>query len=429
MLTRRRFLNRVNGGIGLLAALRPDGLERILAAGRAVAGDSPEQVAADEDFWFQVQQAFTVDRNILNLNNGTMQPNLRTVQDAMRRHYEYSANAGAHTTGDLAEEIERVRRRLAIHAGCDAEEIAITRCGSEAGQIAVMGIDLRSGDEVLTTDQDYPRFLNSWKQRQLREGIVLKQAQLPPPWVSLDDFYSRLEKEVTPRTRVIMVCQMTHWTAQMSPVKRITQMAHQRGIDVMIDGAHGFMHYPVNVRDLDADYYIASLHKWCMAPPGNGFLYVRKSKISTLWPLTPAEEKMKNGIRKFEDVGTRTHANRLAIAEGITFNEGLGLERKAARLRYLKERWAKRLTQQPKVRFLTSLDPAESCAIATFTIEGADLAKLTNRLHDDYGIVVSHMKHAKFEGLRIVPNVSNTLREMDYFADVIEELIHKEALS
>jgi selenocysteine lyase/cysteine desulfurase len=282
---------------------------------------------------------------------------------------------------------------------------------------------------VLTTDQDYPRFLNSWKQRQLREGIGLKQVQLPPPWVVLDDFYNRLEKEVTPRTKVIMVCQMTHWTAQMAPVKRITQMAHQRGIDVIVDGAHGFMHYPINVRELDADYYVASLHKWCMAPPGNGFLYVRKSKIAALWPLTPADEKMKDNIRKFEDVGTRTHANRVAIAEGITFNEGLGLERKAARLRYLKERWAKRLKTQPKIRFLTSLDPAESCAIATFTIEGADLVKFTNKLHDDYGIIVSHMKHAKFEGLRIVPNVSNTLGEMDYFADTIEEMVRKGSLS
>ena len=425
MWTRRTFLGRVSGSVGLMAALRPDGLERVLAASRTVSDRSPEQVATDEDFWFEVQQAFTVDRNIVNLNNGTMQPNLRIVQDAMRRHYEYSANAGAHTTGDLAEEIERVRRRLAAHAGCDTEEIAISRSGSEAGQIAVMGIDLKPGDEVLTTEQDYPRFLNSWKQRQLREGIVLKQVQLPPPWVALDDFYNRLEKEVTPRTKVVMVCQMTHWTAQMAPVKRITQMAHQRGIDVIVDGAHGFMHYPINVRELDADYYIASLHKWCMAPPGNGFLYVRKSKIATLWPLTPAEEKMKDNIRKFEDVGTRTQANRVAIAEGITFNEGLGLERKAARLRYLKERWAKRLKTEPKIRFLTSLDPAESCAIATFTIEGADLVKLTNKLHDDYGIIVSHMKHAKFEGLRIVPNVSNTLKEIDYFADTIEELIRK----
>jgi selenocysteine lyase/cysteine desulfurase len=405
--------------------LRTDGAHRVLAAGRGIAGLTPEEVARDEDFWFDVQQAFTADRNIVNLNNGTMQPNLRVVEERMRRAYEYSAGAGAHTSFELDEEIERVRKRLAFHAGCDAEEIAIARGGSESGQIVLMGFDLKPGDEVVTTEYDYPRFINSLKQRVRREGIVLKQAPMPPPWVEQDDLYDRLVKEITPRTKLILICQMTHWTAQAAPVRRICDMAHQRGIDVLVDGAHGFMHYPVNVRELGADFYLASLHKWCMAPPGNGFLYVRKPKIAGLWPLTPSDEKLAGDIRKFEDVGTRTTANRVAIAEGLAFNEGLGLERKAARLRYLKERWALRLKAQPRVRFLTSLEPRESCAIATISIDGMDMAKLTAKLHDGYGIVVSHMKHAKFEGIRIVPNVSNTLREVDYFADSIEEVIRK----
>jgi len=425
MWSRRRFLGRVSAGVGALAVLRPDGVDRVLAAGRGAESLTPQEVAKDEDFWFDVQQAFTVDRNVVNLNNGTMQPNLRVVEERMRRAYEYSAGAGAHTSSDLNEEVERVRKRLALHAGCDAEEIAIARGGSESGQIAIMGFDLKPGDEVVTTEYDYPRFITSFKQRVRREGIVLKQAPMPPPWVEQDDLYNRLVKEITPRTKMIMICQMTHWTAQAAPVKRICDMAHQRGIDVLVDGAHGFMHYPVNVRDLGADYYLASLHKWCMAPPGNGFLYVRKSKIAGLWPLTPSDEKMAGDIRKFEDVGTRTAANRVAIAEGLAFNEGLGLERKAARLRYLKERWASRLKAQPKVHFLTSLKPEESCAIATISIDGLDMAKLTSKLHNDYGIVVSHMKHSNFDGIRIVPNVSNTLREMDYFAESIEEVIKK----
>ncbi len=425
MWNRRRFLERVSAGAGALAVLRPDGLDRILAASRGIAGLTPQEVAQDEDFWFYVQQAFTVDRNVVNLNNGTMQPNLRVVEERMRRAYEYSAGVGAHTSLELTEEVERVRKRLASHAGCDAEEIAIARGGSESGQIAIMGFDLKPGDEVVTTEYDYPRFINSFKQRARREGIVFKQAAMPAPWVEQDELYDRLVKEVTPRTRMILICQMTHWTAQAAPVRRICDMAHQRGIDVLVDGAHGFMHYPVNVRDLGADYYLASLHKWCMAPPGNGFLYVRKSKIAALWPLTPSEEKMAGDIRKFEDVGTRTEANRVAIAEGLAFNEGLGLERKAARLRYLKERWALRLQSQPEVRFLTSLKPEESYAIATISIKGMDMAKLTSKLHDSYGIIVSHMKHPNFEGIRVVPNVSNTLREMDYFAESIEDVIKK----
>ena len=178
-------------------------------------------------------------------------------------------------------------------------------------------------------------------------------------------------------------------------------------------------------RSYDCDYYVGSLHKWLMAPPGNGFLYVRKARIPTLWPLTPASEQQKNSISKFEDVGTRTQANRVVMAEALTFNEGIGIDRKSARLRYLKHRWADRLKAHPKVSFLTSLDPAESCAIAAINVSGVDMPKMAATLHDEHGIVVSHMKHERFEAFRIVPNIHMTLGEIDYFSDVMEEVIKK----
>jgi len=211
----------------------------------------------------------------------------------------------------------------------------------------------------------------------------------------------------------------------MAPVKRLGALARARGIQYIVDGAHGFMHIPFKVTDYDCDYFIGSLHKWLMAPPGNGFLYVRRDRIPALWPLTPAAESHKADIRKFEDVGTRTQANRVVMAEALTFNEGIGIDRKSARLRYLRDRWATRLKTNPRVTFLTSLDPAESCAIATINIAGVDMPKMAATLHEEHGIVVSHMKHPKFEGIRIVPNVSNSLREMDYFAEAIEDVIKK----
>jgi selenocysteine lyase/cysteine desulfurase len=427
MWTRRRFLERVGSGVGVVATLRAGGIERVLAAGQAVRGRSPQEVASDEDYWYEIQQAFTVDRNTINMNNGTMQPSLRVVEEAMQRNYEFSANAGIHTTDYFSHDLEIVRRRLAKHAGCSPEELALTRGGSEAGQIAVMGIDLKPGDEVLTTDYDYPRFLNSLRQRELREGIVLRKIALPPPPVPFDVFYRRIEEAITPKTRVLLVCHMTHWTAQMAPIKRLATLARAHDLHYIVDGAHGFMQVPINVVDYDCDYYIASLHKWLMAPPGNGFLYVRKARIPTLWPLTPADEKQKNDIRKFEDVGTRTQANRVVMAEALTFNEGIGIERKTARLRYLKERWANRLKANPRVTFLTSLDPAESCAIATINIAGVDMPKMAATLHDEHGIVVSHMKHERFEGFRVVPNIHMTIGELDYFSDVLEEVIRKMA--
>jgi len=427
MWNRRSFLRGSAAGVGVLAGAGGSALERVLAAGRATAGLSPEQVAANEDFWFEVQQAFTEDRNIINLNNGTIQNGLRMVQEAVRRHIEFSSNAGWHSMTVLNKEIESCRRRLASHLGCDPEELVICRGGTEAGQIPIMGLDLKRGDEVVITNQDYPRLLSAWRQRERRDGIVLKMVPLPAPPVPLDQFYRLVEQQVTPRTKLIHVCHMTHWTGQLAPVRRITDMAHPRGIEVLVDGAHGFMHLPFKLADLGCDYYTASLHKWLMAPPGNGLVRIPKDRISKIWPLTPPWTDDPNNIRRFEDVGTRTPANRIAIAEAITFNEGIGLERKSARIRYLKERWANRLRTLPRVRFYSSLEPADSCGVATFGIEGIDMAKLTEQLLDKWGIVVSLMKHPEglIDGIRIVVNVSLSAREIDYFAEVMEGIIKK----
>jgi isopenicillin-N epimerase len=427
MGNRRDFFRSCAGGVGLLAAAPNDILERILEAGRDTAGLGPEEVAVDEDFWFPVQQAFAINRNYINLNNGTVQNGLRIVQEAVARHSDFTSNTAWHSMAILNKEIESCRRRLGFHLGCDPEELVICRGGSEAGEIPIMGFDLKPGDEVVTTNQDYPRLVGSWKQRVKRDGIVLKIAKLPAPPVPLDLFYKLVEEQLTPRTKVILVCHMTHWTGQMAPVRRISDMAHAKGIEVIVDGAHGFMQVPFKLADLGCDYYTASLHKWLMAPPGNGFVRIPKDRISKIWPLTPPWDDTPNDIRRFEDIGTRTPANRVAIAEAITFNESIGIERKSARLRYLKERWANRLRQLPKVRFYTSLDPAESCAIATIGIEGLDMDKLTAHLLDKWGIIVSTIKHPDglVNGIRAVVNVSLTVREIDTFADVLENIVRK----
>jgi isopenicillin-N epimerase len=430
-LNRRDFIRNCAVGVGALAATPSDAFERILAAGRDTADMSPDQVAADEDFWFEVQQAFALDRNYINFNNGTVQNSLRIVQEAVDRHTDFSSNAAWYSMAVLNKEIESCRRRLGAHLGCDPEELVICRGGSEAGQIAILGLDLKRGDEVVITNQDYPRLLSTWKQREKRDGIALKIVPLPAPPVPLDLFYKMVVEQVTTRTRVIHICHMTHYTGQMAPVRRLSDLAHSKGIEVLVDGAHGFMHVPFKLADLGCDYYTASLHKWLMAPPGNGFLRIPKDRIPKLYPLTPPWTDTPNDIRRFEDVGTRTPANRIAIAEAITFNEGIGIERKSARLRYLKERWANRLRQFPKVRFYTSLDPAESCAIATIGVEGLDMTKLVDHLLDKWGIIVSPIKHPDglVDGIRIVVNVSLTVKEIDTFADVMENIVRKGSLA
>ena len=408
------------------AAFQDNAVERVRAAAIPVSGRAPEEVAKDEDYWAEVRNAFTIDRNILNLNNGHVCPSPRTVQESMRRYLEYSDMGPYHTLINVLErQVEGVRRQLAAAAGCDPEEMAITRNSSESLENAQYGVDLKAGDEVLTTNQDYPRMLVTFRQRERREGIVLKTISFPVPAPSLDDLYQRFERAVTPKTKLILVCHITNRTGQIFPIQRICQMAHARNIPVIVDGAHAFSHFPFRISDLDCDYYGVSLHKWTYAPVGTGFLYVKRSRIASTWPLMAADNRQDSDIRKFEEIGTHPAANHNAISEALVFNENIGIDRKAARLRYLRDRWAHRLAQNPKCQILHSADPAQSCGIGFLAFKGVDAGKMRETLISKYMIYTAYVPHEEYTGLRITPNVYTTLREVDFFADTVERELHK----
>ena len=428
LATRRDFLWTV-AGLGAVtgtARLIPGAVPCALAAASAVAGPSPEQVAANEDYWREIQQAFAVDRGIINLNNGGVSPSPRVVQDALRRHLEFSNQAPAYTMWQVLEpEIESVRRRLAAAFGCDPEELAITRNASEALETCLLGLDLRPGDEVLTTTQDYPRMLTTLDQRARRDGIVVRTIRFPAPPASVEALTALFRDSLTPKTRVILVCHITNLTGQIFPVRSICRMARERGIEVIVDGAHAFAHFPFTRDDLECDFYGTSLHKWLCAPIGTGFLYVRRGKIQRLWPLMAAPETMRADIRKFEEVGTHPAANHNAIAEALTFHEGIGAERKAARLRYLRDRWMDRLRGRPGVVLRTSADPAQSCALANVAIEGLDAKRLAAHLWDSERILVVAIDHEEVRGIRVTPHVYTTIEEVDRFAAAMERVTEK----
>jgi selenocysteine lyase/cysteine desulfurase len=427
MFTRRSFLKTAGTAGMSTASFHEAGIARAIDAVNYVSRRSADEVAADEDFWFEVQQAFTVDRTIINFNNGGVSPSPRIVQEAMRQYLEYSNQAPTYTMWRILEpQKESVRKRLAQAFGCDPEEMAITRNASEALEICQLGLQLQPGDEVLTTEQDYPRMLTTWRQRERRDGIVIRKVNFPVPPESMDALAEMFEKAITPKTRVIHFCHITNLTGQIFPVKKICQMARARGIEVIVDGAHAFAHFPYKHVDLDCDHYGTSLHKWLMSPFGTGFLFVRRNKIKNLWPLMPADESLDDNIRKFEQIGTHPEANFLAIAEALTFHEGIGAERKAARLRYLFHRWAKRLEPLRGVRILTPYDPQQSCGLANMAIAGMDLAKLGSYLFNEHRINTTPIiNYGGVNGLRVTPSIYSTLREVDTFAQVMERVIQK----
>jgi selenocysteine lyase/cysteine desulfurase len=429
MNTRRNFLSLTGKGLGLAAvssatvALLLKGVE---AASRSVVHLTPQQAATDEDYWATIQNAFTVTRGIINLNNGGVSPSPRIVTEALVRYIWQQEDATAYTMWQILEpQSETIRTGLAQLFGCDREEIAITRNASESLENLLMGMDLKSGDEILTTTQDYPRMLTTLRQREKREGLVLKLIKIPIPPQNLDEITAAFERGITNRTRLILIAHQVNITGQIMPVKAVCEIARARGIQTIVDGAHSFAQFDFKQKDLGCDYFGTSLHKWLYAPKGTGLLYVKRDKIEKIWPLMAAESKQANDIRKFEEIGTHSAAPKLAIGEALLFHNAIGGKRKEARLRYLSRYWMNRLKDIPKVRFNTSFDAAQSCAIANVQIVGIDPTAIGNYLFDKHRIFTTPIIHEEFQGIRITPNVYTTLGELDRFCEVIEMIARK----
>ena len=409
--TRRAFLANAGTAIGLAAATFP----HIAALAQVPKGD--------DDFWSFVQQSFSSGRGIINLNNGGVSPSPRIVTEAVERYTWEQEDTTAYTMWQILEpQSERIRTELAVLFGCDREEIAITRNASESLEILLFGLDLKAGDEILTTTHDYPRMLTTLRQREQREGIVLKQVKMPVAPKDPVEITRAFESGITAKTRVMLVSHVVFLTGQITPVAAICDLGRARGIDVIVDGAHSFAQFPFTRDSLRCDYFATSLHKWLFAPKGTGMLYVKRDRIERLWPLMAAEQKQRTDIRKFEEIGTHPAAPRLAIGEAILFHRAIGAERKAARLRTLARRWELRLRDVPRIRFYTPLDDAQSCAIGTVDIEGIDPGALAQHLFKDHKIFVTPILHDDVRGIRVTPSVYTTFDEIDRFAEVMERI-------
>ena len=267
---RRDFLSLAGKGLGLAAMASPlvgSLLKEVQAAGKAVAYLTPQQAAMNEDYWSVIQNSFSVTRGIVNLNNGGVSPSPRIVTEALVRYIWQQEDATAYTMWQILEpQSETIRTGLAEIFGCDREEIAITRNASESLEILLMGMDLKPGDEILTTTQDYPRMLTTLRQREQREGLKLKLIKIPIPPRNLSEIAAAFERGITNRTRLILISHQVNITGQITPVKAVCEMARARGIETIVDGAHSFAQFDFKQKDLGCDYFGTSLHKWLYAP-------------------------------------------------------------------------------------------------------------------------------------------------------------------
>lgn len=383
----------------------------------------PEKLASEEEFWYWVKNSFSASPNIINMNNGGVCPQPKVVQETFE-HYNRVSNEGpAYFMWRIVDSgRENVRRDLAKLADCSSETIAIQRNTSEALETVIFGLNLEKGDEVVLTKQDYPNMINAWKQREKRDGIVLKWINLPQPIENDDEIVSLYKEAFTSKTKLVQIMHMINWTGQILPAKKITRAAHENGIEVMVDGAHSFAHFEFSISDLECDYFGTSLHKWLYAPFGTGMLYVKKEKIAGLWPHMAPSDPESDDIRKFEALGTRSMPAEMAIGKAVDFHMLLGAKRKEARLRFLKNYWMEAVADLPGIRFYTSLKPEYSCGLGNFGIDGMEPGEIQKELFGKYKIYTVAINWENIHGIRVTPNVYTSMDEMDYLVEAIRKI-------
>lgn len=389
-----------------------------------VAHLSPQQVAADEDYWSVIQQGFPASSsNIIILNNGGVSPSPLVVQEALTRYNE-AANQGPsyYMWRILDQGREPLRDKLALLAGTSPDEIAINRNATEALNTIIYGLDLKAGDEVIGTLQDYPNMVQAWRQRAQREGIVYKQLSFDFPIENEEQIVQAYEKAITPRTKIIHVTHVINWVGQIMPVQKISRMAHKYGIEVIVDGAHSFGLLDFTIPDLGCDYFGTSLHKFLSGPIGSGMLWIKREKIARIWPLLCNSKPQSDDIRKFETLGTRSFPIEQAIGEAINFHNAIGKKRKEERVRYLKNYWAEKVQHLPGVTLHTSLKPQFSCGICGLSIAGMTPQAVDGQLFGKYKIHTSAMVWENISCVRITPHVYTTLADLDKLVRAITEI-------
>lgn len=430
MDSRRKFLQKA-GAVASALALSPlltkSEVLEWEEKSNYLSGIPPEQITTDEDFWGWVRESFTVSPTIINLNNGGVSPQPKVVQDAHIRFYQMSNEGPSfYMWRTLDAGREPLRAKLAKLAGCDPEEIAINRNSTEGLNTIIFGLNLKAGDEVILSKYDYPNMMNAWKQREQRDKIKLVWVDPVLPFEKDDDFVNLYANAITSKTKIVHITHMINWTGQFVPAKKIADIAHAKGCEVIVDGAHSFGHTDYKIEDTGADYYATSLHKWLCAPFGSGMMYIKKDKIKNIWALLSNDKPAGDDIRKFESLGTRSFASEMAIATAVDFHNVIGSKRKEERLRYIKNYWCNQVKGMKGVSFNTPLNAPYGCAIMNFSVEGWKASEIENHMFKEKKIHTVAIEFEKLNGVRVAPSIYTSLSDLDVLVEAIESVTKAE---
>ncbi len=418
-MKKRQFLRNLSL-LGLAMPASATGIERLF---QVASKEDPQSLASQEDFWMEVRKAYKLKPDYINLENGYYcmlpEPTLEKYLDLIRQ-VNYDASWYMRTV--QWDNKDKSAAALAAVAGCSPEELAITRNTTEALDLVIAGQDWEPGDEAVMALQDYGAMLNQFDMMESRYGIKPVKISLPNHPRSDEELVELYSNAITSKTKLLMICHMVNITGQVLPVKKIAKMAHDRGVKVMVDGAHAFAHLDFRLSDLECDYYGTSLHKWLSVPLGAGFLYVNKSSIPETWPLMAENPARDQTIKRLNHTGTHPVHTDLAILVAIEFHNMIGIERKEARLKFLQRYWTSKVRGLDRVVVNTPEDPARHGGIGNVAIEGIEPSELVKIMLNEHSIWTVAINRPGVKGLRITPNVYTTTAELDAFVEAIKQI-------
>ncbi len=418
-MNKREFLKNISA-VGLGFPLSLGAIEKLIEENSSV---SDVDLAANEDFWRKIRGSYRLKEDYINLENGYY---CFLPQETLENYLNHIRNVNLQGSWYMRtvqwENKKKSAAALADLAGCLPEELIITRNTTESLDLVIAGQDWKPGDEAVMAEQDYGAMLNQFDLMADRFGIINKRVSLPNHPASDDEIIELYKSQINDRTKLLMVCHLVNITGQVLPIRKICDMAHEQGVEVMVDGAHAFAHLDFNMSDLGCDYYGTSLHKWLSVPLGAGFLYVKKGSASNLYPLFAEDERDPDDISRLNHTGTHPVHTDLAILDAIDFHKMIGIKRKEARLKFLQDYWTSRVRDLPKVIVNTPKEMERHGAIGNVGIEDVEPKELSRKLLEDHKIWTVAINRIGVKGVRITPNVYTTTDELDAFIEAIKEV-------
>jgi selenocysteine lyase/cysteine desulfurase len=418
-MDKRTFLK----SLGLLTLSSTSGYASVNKLFDSVSHVAAETLAEDETFWNEVRKGYRLKPDYINLENGyyCIQPE-ETLENFIKHVRDVNYQGAYYMRTVQHDNKKAAAARLAELGGCAKEELIITRNTTESLDMIIGGFPWKEGDEAVMAEQDYGAMLDMFKQSAKRFGIVNKIVSIPNHPASDEEIVNVYANAITPKTKLLMVCHMINITGHILPLKKICDMAHSKGVEVMVDGAHAFAQFKYSLNDFDWDYYAASLHKWLSVPLGAGILCVKKKHISKIWPLIGDGNPNMEDIYRLNHTGTHPVHTDLAINNAIDFYQKIGAGRKEARLRYLQNYWTKQVRNLQHIVLNTPEDPVRSCAIANVGVKNMKPGEMAETLLKKFKVYTVAIDGANVHGCRITPNIFTTTQELDAFVDALKKM-------